>query len=67
MHKNPSYLGAVLQVRPSSQRYGGYRRPAGAGGPQPIVRYPGQFVLAGASTTATGTWSSPPLFGFPRT
>jgi hypothetical protein len=34
-------------------------------GPKPIVQFPGELVLADARTTATATWTSPPLFGFP--
>ncbi len=34
-------------------------------GPKPAAQFPGELVLAGAHTTATATWTTPPTFGFP--
>jgi hypothetical protein len=30
-----------------------------------VAQLNGQIVLAGAHTTATATWTNPPMFGFP--
>ena len=36
-------------------------------GPKTVAQLNGQIALTGARTTTTATWTSPPMFGSPRT